>query len=53
MSILSRLGNDVANESAIRIKDIDDKKTGEMHTHEVLNDMIFLIRECRGKKYLK
>ncbi len=44
LSILSRLGSDVADEASVRL---GDKRA------EVLKDMVYLIRECSGKKYLK
>lgn len=44
LSILTRLGTDVADEAYLRL---NDKRP------EVLRDMIYLIRECGGKKYLK
>ena len=53
LSILSRLGSDVADEAAFRIKDVGDTKKGRGYSPDILKDMIFLIRECGGKKYLK
>jgi hypothetical protein len=44
LSILSRLGSDVADEAARRLND---------RRPDVLRDMIYLIRECEGKKYIK
>lgn len=51
--ILSKLGSDVADEAASRIKVARDKKTDKMHTALVLKDIIYLIRECGGRKYVK
>ncbi|MCX7793341.1 MAG: HEAT repeat domain-containing protein [Thermodesulfovibrionales bacterium] len=44
LSILSRLGSEVADEAYLRL---------ENKNPEVLRDMIYLIRECGGKRYLK
>lgn len=44
VSILSEMGSDVADEAAKRI---DNEKT------EVLKEMIYLIRKCRGMRYTK